>query len=274
MKNTIYMLNSVTNVQMNSFIITTNDGKVIVMDGGFSQDAENMLTYLKNITGQEMPHVDAWFLSHPHLDHVSCFLEIMEKYAHALTVDKVIYNFPSIQFVDKEERGCDGCMPRFFADLPLFADKCVIVSLGDTFDIGEAHIECLYSPNPELTRNVSNNASVILMLTLGGKKVLFLGDAGIEEGDKMLAYYQGTDALKADYVQMSHHGQNGVTREFYITVAPKGCLWCTPDWLWNNDAGNGYNTHVFQTIIVQGWMADLDVREHYIMMNGTQILEL
>ena len=79
MKNTLYMLNSVTGIQMNSFIITTSDQKVIVMDGGFDQDAENMIQYLKDITGQDIPHVDAWFLSHPHQDHISCFLEIMEK---------------------------------------------------------------------------------------------------------------------------------------------------------------------------------------------------
>ena len=31
----------------------------------------------------------------------------------------------------------------------------------------------------------------------------------------MLAMYAGTGKLKADYVQMAHHGQNGVERDFY-----------------------------------------------------------
>lgn len=274
MKNTLYMLNSVTGTQMNSFIITTKDGKVMVMDGGFNQDAENMIKYLKDITGQNTPHVDAWFLSHPHQDHISCFLEIIEKYPNALDIDKVYYNFPSVQFIDKEQRGCDPCLPRFYADLPLFADKCVILSLGDTVDVGDAHVACLYSPNPELVHNVANNASVVLMLTLGGKKLLFLGDAGVEEGERMLSFYAGTDQLKADYVQMAHHGQNGVEKNFYEAVGATACLWCTPKWLWDNDAGKGYNTHCFKTIVVQGWMADLGVREHYIMMNGTQVVDL
>ena len=80
MKNTIYQLNSVTNIQMNSYIITTADGKVIAIDGGFRQDAENMLNYLRDITGQAIPHVDAWLFSHAHLDHISCFNEIVEKH--------------------------------------------------------------------------------------------------------------------------------------------------------------------------------------------------
>ena len=77
MKNQIIMLNTVTGSQMNSFIITTDDGKVIVMDGGFNQDADNLIDWLKKLTGQEVPHVDAWFFSHPHLDHISAFIQIM-----------------------------------------------------------------------------------------------------------------------------------------------------------------------------------------------------
>ncbi len=75
-------------------------------------------------------------------------------------------------------------------------------------------------------------------------------------------------------MQIAHHGQNGVTKQFYEAVNPKGCLWGTPDWLWNNDIGQGYNTHSYKTIEVRGWMTELGVKEHYIMMNGTQILEL
>ena len=37
MKNTIHMLKSVTNTQMMSFVITTEDGKVMLIDGGWRQ---------------------------------------------------------------------------------------------------------------------------------------------------------------------------------------------------------------------------------------------
>ena len=274
MKNTIYQLNSVTNIQMNSYIITTADGKVIAIDGGFRQDAENMLNYLRDITGQAIPHVDAWLFSHAHLDHISCFNEIVEKHWDKVAVDHVYYNFPSVQYCMQEGRGYDSAVEDFQKNLPLFADKVVTVYGFDTYDFGEAHIEILYSPNPEIRGNWVNNSSVVFMLTLGGKKVLFLGDAGVEEGNRILALYAGTDKLKADYVQMAHHGQNGVTKEFYETVAPTGCFWCAPDWLWNNDAGKGYNTHCFKTVEVQGWMEELGVKEHYILMNGTQVVEL
>ena len=78
------------------------------------------------------------------------------------------------------------------------------------------------------------------------------------------------DGLGAVY----DYGQNGVERDFYEAVAPTGCFWCTPRWLWENDAGKGYNTHGWKTIIVRGWMEELGVRENYVMMNGVQELDL
>ncbi|MBP3666692.1 MAG: MBL fold metallo-hydrolase [Clostridia bacterium] len=274
MKNSIHMLASVDGGQMNSFIITTEGGHVIVIDGGENNDAANLIDHLKALTGKDIPHIDAWILSHPHADHISAFLQIMETMRDAVTVGKVYYNFPSAEYIARHQPWPDGSPARFFADLPLFADKAVIVTMGDTFDAGDAHFDCLYSPNPELTMNVCNNASLVLKMTLGGKSVIWLGDAGEEEGDRILALCGDPSVLKADYVQMAHHGQNGVKKDFYEAVAPTGCFWNTPKWLWENDAGLGYNTHGWKTIEVQGWMADIGVAEHYVMMNGDQTVDL
>lgn len=276
-KNSIIMLDSVTGTQMNSFIITTEDGKVLVMDGGFAQDADNLIGWLKRVTGEEIPHVDGWFLSHPHLDHITCLNHIMETRPHDVTVDALYYNFPSLQYLHAGEPS-EHSTDEFVRLLPGFPAKSVILWAGDVYEFGAARVECLCSPSPEFNRalnnNVYNNASCVLLLTLGGKKTIFLGDAGVEEGQKMLAMYAGTGKLKADYVQMAHHGQNGVERDFYEAVAPTGCFWCTPRWLWENDAGKGYNTHGWKTIIVRGWMEELGVRENYVMMNGVQELDL
>ena len=109
-------------------------------------------------------------------------------------------------------------------------------------------------------------------LTLGGQTVLFLGDLGIEAGEKLLSLYG--DELKSDFVQMAHHGQNGVDKSVYQAVAPKGCLWCAPLWLWENDAGKGYDTHTFQTVIVRGWMSELRVKRHFVNKDGDHIIPL
>ena len=46
MKNAIHMLHSITNTQMNSFLITTASGKIIAIDGGLRGDALYFLEYL------------------------------------------------------------------------------------------------------------------------------------------------------------------------------------------------------------------------------------
>ena len=176
-KNSIIMLDSVTGTQMNSFIITTEDGKVLVMDGGFAQDADNLIGWLKRVTGEEIPHVDGWFLSHPHLDHITCLNHIMETRPHDLTVDALYYNFPSLQYLHAGEPS-EHSTDEFVRLLPGFPTKSVILWAGDVYEFGAARVECLCSPSPEFNRalnnNVYNNASCVLLLTLGGKKTIFL----------------------------------------------------------------------------------------------------
>ena len=57
-------------------------------------------------------------------------------------------------------------------------------------------------------------------------------------------------------------------------AAPKGCFWATPVWLWNNDAGKGYNTHSWKTVEVRGWMEELGVKTHFINKDGTCVVTL
>lgn len=73
--------------------------------------------------------------------------------------------------------------------------------------------------------------------------------------DKILREFP--DKLKCPVVQMAHHGQDGVTEEFYRAVQPKVALWCAPEWLWNNDCGNGFNTGPWKTVETRGWMEKL-----------------
>ncbi|MBO5273026.1 MAG: MBL fold metallo-hydrolase [Clostridia bacterium] len=271
MKNTLYMLASEEFPQMNSFIITTADGKVIVIDGGWRADAAKLLSRLRGITGEEVPHVDAWFHSHAHADHTEAFMEIMENHGESVTVGAVYFHFPSVQYFEKYEAGSAYTVREFYELLPRFADKACIVSEGDRYEVGEAVFDILYTADPAFRMNAVNNSSTVFRMTLGGKRVLFLGDLGIEAGQKLLSQYG--DALKSDWCQMAHHGQSGVERDVYEAIAPEGCLWSTPKWLWDNDAGKGFNTHIWQTVTVRGWMDEIGAKRHLVTKDGDQVLE-
>jgi len=266
MNNEIHMLKSVTDTICNSFIITTEDNKIIVIDGGFSTETEHFLSYLKKIAGTESPHIDAWFLSHPHGDHVEVFYDIIENHFGEISLDKVYINFPSSRFFKGVDEDAVKMVEDFYRLLPRFAANYRIISGGETFSIGAADIHVLYSPDFELKS--CNDASVVFRMDLGGKSILFTGDCGIYAGKKILRVWKDSGLLNCDICQMAHHGQNGCDKDFYEAVAPEVCLWCTPSWLWTNNNGTG----PYKTLIVRGWMEEIGVKNNFIMKDGTQII--
>ena len=46
------------------------------------------------------------------------------------------------------------------------------------------------------------------------------------------------EELKSDYLQMGHHGNGGLSEEFYRLVEPKSAFFDAPDWL-NESGGSG-----------------------------------
>lgn len=275
-KNVLHQLTSQSHSQMMSYVIETADNRIIIIDGGTSHDADYLFSYIKNIrsaAGSDDIHIDAWFLTHAHSDHVDAFMHFYTRRLGEFTVDGIYYNFPPHELAAEYAPGDAHTVSEFNALLPRFADRAHILSKGDVIKVGGAAFAVLYSPDFSIPQNFINNTSLVIMAEIASDKILFLGDLGIEAGNKLLE--SDRDSLRADFVQMAHHGQNGVTREFYEAVSPKACLWDTPLWLWNNDAGKGYNTHNWQTVIVRGWMDELGIKTYYVTKeNTTNVIEL
>ncbi|MCD8032720.1 MAG: MBL fold metallo-hydrolase, partial [Alistipes sp.] len=51
--------------QMNSYVIRTDAGRVVVIDGGTAADAP----YLRGFLAALGNRVERWFVTHPHVDH-------------------------------------------------------------------------------------------------------------------------------------------------------------------------------------------------------------
>ena len=99
---------------------------------------------------------------------------------------------------------------------------------------------------------------------------MFTGDAFVFSGNKVLSNPEYKDLLDCDICKMSHHGQSGVTKEFYQAVNPEICLWPTPTWVWNND----HETIVLQTTEVRGWIEEIGVEKNYVSWQGSQVIYL
>ena len=146
------------------------------------------------------------------------------------------------------------------------------MAVGQVLRIDGIRIEVLGIKNPEFTQNALNNSSAVLRVSDKAKTVLFLGDLGFEGGEKLLPS-AGRDRLRDDYVQMAHHGQNGVGENVFRAVSPSYCFWPTPRWLWNCDSGKGTGSGPWRTLEVCAWMAKLNIKRHYVSADGLYRIE-
>ncbi len=264
----LYMLTGQTRNQSMSFIIKSED-KLIVIDGGWSGDADFLTRYVRSLGGV----VDGWFFTHAHLDHADAFRSYYERKAGQMEVRHVYFNFPSNEYFEKYEIEGKKVADATWEAINAYSIPHTTVHTGDVYDFGEFQMRVLFEPDESITENVINNASVVYRLETERDTVMFLGDLGVEGGRKLLETTP-RELLKADYVQAAHHGQRGVDRPVYDAIDPDYVLWTTPDWLWDNNTGRGYDTAGYKTIVTRGWLSDIGIKKHYISKDGTHEIPL
>lgn len=255
--------------QMMGYIIKTKQGKVIAIDGGTKEDTENFIKNINDLGGK----IDIWFITHPHKDHAGVLNSVIEQNID-LKIGKIYYTANDLSWYLEydPERAFEA--ENFYKTITnsKIKDKVEEVTLNQRINIDNLEFEILGVKNPEITVNPFNNSSMVIKLKVNEKEVLFLADTGAESGMKLLQNQE--DKLKSDIVQMAHHGQAGVTKEVYEKINPKICLWPTPDWLWDNNPGTGYNTGPYKTIETRQWIESLGVKQNIVAKDGDIKLEI
>lgn len=250
----IYQLTNCTPKQMMCYIIKTKNGKVIAVDGGWYDQTEELLKAL-SLVGN---HVDMWFLTHDHCDHFGAMISVMTEHKE-ISVDKIYSNstknaavlesFSSNEMAEYEE----WIKFEESTDIPIER-----LSLGEKLSLDGVEIEVLGVNNTDILVNNPNNQSVVLRFCEDDFSFVFLGDLGIEGGNKLIESVG--EKLKSTAVQMAHHGQAGVSKEVYEKISPQYAFWPTPDWLWENNlyCGGGLpGSGHFQTPQTIEWMKEI-----------------
>lgn len=252
-----------TNRQQLSMIFKSSDGKIIVVDGGVAADSEHLLSEIKELGG----YVDAWLITHPQDDHVGALMDILDRHAGEIDIRGIYYRFNDLSWygsVDELDSSLAGDLLSRFSALPqgilhgnIFKGQEYVLSEGLSFRV-------LNDPLMIADQYAVNNSGIMYDICMDGKHVIVLGDMGPTGGELLLS--QGCfDGLSCDYVQMSHHGQNGVDRSVYERLMPKACIWPTPDWLYNATEGN---QNGFRTYETKTWIEDMEIMENYCTKDG------
>lgn len=249
-----------SDTQMMSYLIKTPENKVVMIDGGNNnyQDAEYLYEKLIKYGGK----VDAWFITHAHSDHYGALLWMMKNepdFDEKIEIGTLYFSFPPTEWFKNVENGeCYVNVQSFLKKVDEHKLKVKELIKGDTILCAGMSFEVLNDCRNYQNYYTVNDTSIAILAHYPKRDILFLADMGAA-GGKDLINACGEKKLRCDIVQMAHHGQGGVEKEFYQIVKPKVCLYAAPDWLWENDTGDGENTGPYKTFETRGWMEELKV---------------
>lgn len=254
--------------QMMGYAIKTINGKIIIIDGGTTDDAEQLEKYIVD-NGNK---VDYWFITHPHSDHAGAFEVISQN--ENINIGKIYMSINNKEWYIQNEPQRKDDIEAFFPiiEQEKIKDKIIEPQVNDIIKIDNITAKILGIKNPEITKNAINNSSMVIKLTVNQKDILFLGDTGTENSEKLIKNQEKN--LKSDIVQVAHHGQAGGTEELYKIIKPKICLWPTTDWLWNNNLNGTEDSGPWKTKETRRWMENLKVKQNYIAKDGTQNIKI
>ena len=210
-----------------SLVVTLPDGRFVIIDGGYSADADGLYNYLSDRNLREDGIViAAWILTHGHADHIGCFEAFLKRYGDKVNCQALVSNaLPSgVKMSSENNTGALNQMPAY---CNLFASKPVYIKphTGQTLWFGDLSMEVLMTHEECYPMGVSylNETSMVFRLHLGGQSILVTGDAELLEVTLLNSLWGKT--LKSDILQINHHGYSDIAESFFGNVSAEYAIW-------------------------------------------------
>ena len=207
-----------------SYVIHLSDGTFLIVDGGWcdtnEKEADKLYNQLVALAGEGNDIVIAgWIFTHCHGDHIGTFNLFVNKYHNSVTIKQILYNFPpdeeiatsgsSYMLNDTPQRYME--FKRVISEY-LNDTEYVKIHSGYKLYYADAEIEILQTFEDLYPKSVANNgydfnsSSTLFSITIGGQKIMFLGDVSDTGASRLTSVYG--DSLKSDFLQVTHHGLN------------------------------------------------------------------
>lgn len=216
--------------QGDCIIIELPDGKNMIIDSGEYSDARNAITAYT--TANEITKFDYLLLTHQDSDHAGNMSWVIDNYEISYIFrpnNEATHTTYDSQLPDEFNYG-DGYKSttatygKFM--LSAYNEQCVVEVFNKNSDFTNT-IVCgddtyTYTFNfltPTLdviSYNDPNNYSPIMMLEYMGKRVMFTGDAELENLEEYVSTYAST--YNVDVLKVGHHGSNNATTQPFINA--------------------------------------------------------
>lgn len=252
------------------YAVKCRDGSFFLIDSAH-QDSKNdhirIHEFLKSLVpAGEKIRIRGWFFSHAHQDHIVKFMDFIRADFKDYEIEALYYNFPDPDGESSEHWSEDDKVTmREFRDLMAERTdlKKITPHTGDVFRIGNLTIKVLVTweeiPMPIIR---FNDTSVVLMMEAEGQKIFWPGDAGEREAEYLTSHYSD-DELKADILQLAHHGFRGSSVELYEKVNAPVVLISTRQERLNDNLERATTKKALEL-----------AKEYYVAGNGTVMLKL
>ena len=230
--------------QSSFYTVVDPDGGLTIIDGGYDYQYEEVYSVIQKHNG----HVKNWILSHPHFDHIGAFNRIMSDPEMSKNVHiDTIYATP-VNEERYEETAQEYDRYQDYLDFKKIAkdlNNIVYVSDGDEYDVAGLDMKIISDWDQDvdsLPDHLCNDGS--LMFKLSGKEISMLFCSDVQSEMEKFILPDCAEDIKADYVQCGHHGNWGLSMEFYNNVSPQLAFMDAPSWLFEtrDDIYDGYKT--------------------------------
>lgn len=179
------------------------NGINILVDGGESQYAKDVLNYLKK---NNIKKIDCYILSHPHSDHVGAAATIMR----SIECDKVFTTYFS-EFNVPTSYMYENIVDTIYE----YTNEAIAVEAGDSYKFGDLEIS-IAAPISE--SDDYNEMSIVFTASYKDASVLFTGDTTAAVEKQILNNKLNVDA---DVIKIAHHGStSSSSSEFIDAVSP------------------------------------------------------
>lgn len=233
------------------YTIESDDGGLIVIDGGRAWNSLNLVDVIKEKGGK----VDYWILTHLHDDHGGVLASVMEAEwdKSEIEIGQILVGETNEEAVMDQGLRTDAY--QYILRGLKARDNVKWLKAGDSLDVLGLQMNVLHTCNDTVVQysdNILNDGSMVFKLSAKKRSFLFLGDIGDNSQDtaekwkdnggvpvasEMIAkeiMEQYGDLLPSTYVQMAHHGNSTLPDEFYEKIRPKRAYFDAPEWLMNN----------------------------------------